>query len=181
MTTATWFHFLLVLFLATTVTTTTAQERLTSEAFKAKIDAGEIDALIDVRTQAEWDQGHIENAMLVESLVSFGTDAEITTPEDLAGCEFCTLGIYCRSGNRAGTAITKLQESGFKGRLYNGLGVRQWTEANFTLVTGDSVDAPCVVDDAAGAQCRSEFMSGTTWKKTILSFICMILPFFFFC
>jgi rhodanese-related sulfurtransferase len=120
-------------------------ENLTAQEFYFLILNDSIDAIIDVRSQSEWDSGHIEGAMLVESLASYGDSEsqQVTTPIDLAGCEYCDIIVYCRSGNRASVALKLLQNAGFKGQLYNGQGVRQWTEANYTLVNTSSIAAPC--------------------------------------
>lgn len=131
-------------------------ETLTAETFKAMLDDNEnskwFDAVIDVREERTWQSGHIENATLIESLASFGTSDQVTTPQDLAGCEYCNLVIYCNSGNRAGRALKLLREHGFYGRLYNGLGIVQWKAAGYTLVThGNSFDPPCITTSDASA------------------------------
>jgi phage shock protein E len=114
-----------------------AQRDLTAQEFYQAIQDGTFTAIVDVRTMSEWNDGHIENATLVENLASTG-------PIDpLLGCESCVLGIYCRSGARAGDAITRLIAAGFQGTLYNGQGTNNWVAAGHPLVTGDSVDAPC--------------------------------------
>ena len=114
-----------------------AQIRLTSEEFYQGIQDGIFTAVVDVRTLSEWEDGHIENATLVENLASTGS------MDPLLGCESCTLGIYCRSGARAGQAITRLIDAGFQGTLYNGLGTSGWVAAGYPLVTGDSIPAVC--------------------------------------
>lgn len=121
-----------------------AQEVLESAEFKRLIEANAFAAVLDVRTRAEWDAGHIENSTLVESLNLFGGSTQISSPADLAGCEDCPLAVYCTTGVRANTAIGILQMAGFRGKLYNGQGVRQWTDAGFELATTASVPASCV-------------------------------------
>lgn len=96
--------------------------RLTSEEFKEKIDNNLLDVIVDVRTRGEWEQGRIPGATFLERLNRFNQSDQVATPSDLAGCEFCDIGVYCQSGNRAGTAIQILMANGFKGHLYNGLG-----------------------------------------------------------
>eukprot|EP00527_Entomoneis_sp_CCMP2396_P007021 CAMPEP_0198137292 /NCGR_PEP_ID=MMETSP1443-20131203/811_1 /TAXON_ID=186043 /ORGANISM="Entomoneis sp., Strain CCMP2396" /LENGTH=100 /DNA_ID=CAMNT_0043798677 /DNA_START=320 /DNA_END=619 /DNA_ORIENTATION=- len=99
------------------------------------IQNGEFDAVVDVRQQAEWDNGHIEGAYFVKSLGSYvgasnmmmgSSMASSGSPNDLAGCEHCSIAVYCVSGRRAGLAIQVLKDNGFKGELYNGLGVTDW-------------------------------------------------------
>jgi rhodanese-related sulfurtransferase len=150
--------------------TTWAQEELTSEMFKMMIDAGAFAAIIDVRTLAEFrDDGHIANATLVENLALFGTSSgQIGTPSDLAGCEQCDLAIYCRSGGRAAAAIQHLLNAGFVGRLYNGMGVSQWTAAGYLLVTGSDVSTPaaCATTDAGAEQCQRDYEALTSSTLT---------------
>ena len=56
-----------------------------------------VGVLLDVRSQSEFDAGHIEGATLVDSLGRFGTGVnEIGMPTDLAGCEYCSIAVYCR-------------------------------------------------------------------------------------
>ena len=134
---------------------------ITAIEFKRRIDEGFFAAIIDVRTKAEFESGHIENATLIESLASFGTSRQISTPEDLSGCESCDLGIYCQSGNRAGRAIEILTASGFKGRLYNGQGVSQWTREEYPLVTGASTPAMCATTAEGQQACEMSLVART--------------------
>lgn len=101
------------------------------------------DAIVDVRRQDEWDAGHIENATFMENLALAGTANEVTAPADLIGCEYCNMVVYCRSGARASQALNHLKAAGFKGRLYNGLGVAQWEDAGYNLVNTASRDEAC--------------------------------------
>jgi rhodanese-related sulfurtransferase len=162
--------FLALLFFWAGLTGTTwAQEELTPETFKMMIDAGAFAAIIDVRSLTEFrDDGHIANATLVENLALFGTSSQIGTPSDLAGCEQCDLAIYCRSGGRAAAAIQHLLDAGFIGRLYNGLGVSQWTAAGYPLVTGSDVStpAPCATTDAGAEQCQRDYEALTSSTLT---------------
>eukprot|EP00339_Tiarina_fusa_P020486 CAMPEP_0116997342 /NCGR_PEP_ID=MMETSP0472-20121206/811_1 /TAXON_ID=693140 ORGANISM="Tiarina fusus, Strain LIS" /NCGR_SAMPLE_ID=MMETSP0472 /ASSEMBLY_ACC=CAM_ASM_000603 /LENGTH=191 /DNA_ID=CAMNT_0004696193 /DNA_START=227 /DNA_END=802 /DNA_ORIENTATION=+ len=137
-----------------------AQVLISSEQLYAGMRAGEYDAVVDVRTQAEWDDGHIENATLVENLASDG-DGIL-----LIGCESCTLAVYCRVGNRAGVAITRLlNEYGFNGTLYNARGTDQWTDAGYDLVSGPTKVAECSnskVSPSASCSCRSQACTDET-------------------
>ena len=117
-----------------------AQEKITPEdVFDGWFTSKSYNVLVDVRTKEEWDEGHIEGATFVENLASTGSPHPALT-----GCEDCSMIIYCRSGNRAGVAIDKLIAAGFSGKLVNGLGVSQYTEAGFTLVnTAESAVPNC--------------------------------------
>jgi rhodanese-related sulfurtransferase len=53
--------------------------------------------ILDVRTQSEWDSGHIAGATLAENLATFGTSShQGASPDDMIGCEFCSIAVYCR-------------------------------------------------------------------------------------
>jgi phage shock protein E len=63
--------------------------------------------IIDVRSQEEWDQGHIEGAVRI-------THTEIA--EKIAGTvkdKSTPITLYCRSGRRAGQAKAELEKLGY--------------------------------------------------------------------
>ena len=62
--------------------------------------------VIDVRSQGEWDSGHLENAQHIEwqNILKL---AETTSKDQ-------EIYLYCRSGNRSGKATKMLKENGFK-------------------------------------------------------------------
>jgi phage shock protein E len=80
----------------------------------ANVDASTYESIIDVRTQEEWNTGHLEGAVLV-SVESPDFDAKIQELDKTADYY-----IYCRSGNRAGIAIERMNSLGFTGELVNG-------------------------------------------------------------
>jgi rhodanese-related sulfurtransferase len=132
---------------------------LTPTEFKERVDTGNYDVIVDVRRKAdEFDLGHIPGATLVESLNAFGQAGQVGTPSDLAGCEFCEIIVYCRSGARAREAITLLRANNFQGRLWSGQGTLQWEGP---LVTTPSVVAPCTVNQTVSDECYNEFLSYT--------------------
>lgn len=91
----------------------------------AKWEDGFFDVFLDVRTEGEWDMGHVDGASHI-----------ILGEEDwsaLAGCEDVKIGIYCNSGNRSKVAAEQLAEIGFK-HVYELWGVMQWTAAGVELV-----------------------------------------------
>lgn len=111
----------------------------------AKMESGFFQLVADVRTLAEFESGHIDNATLVESLASAGTVREVTNAATLAGCEQCNIAVYCRSGARAGRAVSYLQRHGFQS-LYNAGGVGDWMRSNRNLVVTGSKELPCSAD-----------------------------------
>ncbi|WP_444664248.1 rhodanese-like domain-containing protein [Cellulomonas sp. CW35] len=63
--------------------------------------------VIDVRTAAEYDAGHLEDAVNYD-VQSPGFAAQVATldPEG-------SYVVYCRTGNRAGVAVDRLEDLGF--------------------------------------------------------------------
>lgn len=70
--------------------------------------------IIDVRTQEEWDSGYIEGAVRI-GIADADFSAKIEELDKTADYY-----IYCRSGNRAGQAISYMEDAGFTGTLVNG-------------------------------------------------------------
>ena len=79
---------------------------LTAEEAKARLDEDDSVILLDVRTQAEIDEGHIPGAVCLPSEditpglpLPFDKDAEVL--------------VYCRSGRRSAEAAEKLADMGY--------------------------------------------------------------------
>lgn len=162
------FLFLVSIYLSDIVVTyANTLQALQPDEFRERLLAGDYNVIVDVRRRGdEWELGHIPEATLVENLALFspGSTTNRGTPSDLAGCEFCDIIVYCRSGARAGQAISILQENGFEGRLYNGLGVSQWTgdPYNYELVNTVSVVPPCTFNQTVSDQCYNEWVARTS-------------------
>lgn len=86
---------------------TTAETSFTALAQTAitDVDAGDA-TLIDVRTQEEWDEGHAPQAQRFE-LARLEAGELPDVPKD------AKIYVYCRTGNRAGTAVTILEQAGY--------------------------------------------------------------------
>ena len=76
--------------------------------------------IVDVRRQAEYDEGHIPGAILIPN-ESIGSDS----PEALPDYNQIIL-IYCRSGNRSKQAAAKLASMGYT-NIYEFGGINTWT------------------------------------------------------
>lgn len=78
------------------------------------VDLSQYAMVIDVRTDSEWNDGHLEGAELIGIADSDFVDRlnQLDKNEDYY--------IYCRSGNRAGQAIDIMRDIGFTGELANG-------------------------------------------------------------
>jgi rhodanese-related sulfurtransferase len=80
--------------------------------------------IIDVRTEAEFKEGHIINAMNID----FDNTNEFNTQIDKLDKNVKYL-IYCRSGNRSTQALSIMQNKGFQNVLNLKGGINAWTEA----------------------------------------------------
>ena len=61
--------------------------------------------VIDVRTEAEWNTGHLEGALHIEWQDILNISSDIKKDEEIF--------LYCRSGNRSGKATKILLEAGY--------------------------------------------------------------------
>ena len=69
---------------------------------------------IDVRTQEEWDAGHLEEAVHIPHEQIAAKILEVTENKD------ATIHLYCRSGGRAGRAKSALEAIGFTNVINDG-------------------------------------------------------------
>ena len=100
-------------FLVASVIAIFAMSSLTACSSSDPIDMTTIAAVIDVRTPDEFASGHLDGALNIDIQGSaFAT--EIGALDKSANYV-----IYCRSGNRAGQAVTYMQDNGFTGVLTN--------------------------------------------------------------
>ncbi len=102
------------------------QHDVTNDDFKKALAMSGA-TLIDVRTQKEFDEGHIEGAKLI--------DWKQRSFKDLMGKinKDKPVLIYCRSGNRSGKAASTMLAMGFK-EVYNlNKGIKGWKAANLPL------------------------------------------------
>ena len=74
--------------------------------FVACTDAPE-EIWIDVRTQEEWDSGHLDEAVHIPHEQIAARISEVTSNKEAA------IHLYCRSGGRAGRAKSALEAIGF--------------------------------------------------------------------
>ena len=61
--------------------------------------------VIDVRTEAEWNTGHLDGALHIEWQEILKISSDIKKDEEIF--------LYCRSGNRSGKATKILLEAGY--------------------------------------------------------------------
>ena len=85
--------------------------------------------VLDVRTAAEFAEGHLERAINIDYHQSdFVEKAKATLPLDKK------IAVYCRSGRRSAGAAGKLGEDGYKLINLKG-GIIAWKEANMPVIT----------------------------------------------
>ena len=70
-------------------------------------DKGDSPLIIDVRTPAEWDIGHLDEAKHIEWQEISARISDLTADKDE------TIYVYCRSGGRSGKAKTILDDLGY--------------------------------------------------------------------
>jgi rhodanese-related sulfurtransferase len=115
-----------VLLLAGCSNSSTAIDQSVSEFSSKVAEAGVI--TLDVRTPGEFNEGHIEGALLVD-FESGNFENEIAALDKTK-----TYAVYCRSGSRSGQAVKIMSDAGFT-NLYNlNGGVIDWANAGLPLV-----------------------------------------------
>lgn len=84
--------------------------------------------VLDVRTAAEFAEGHIQGAVLIDQGQSdFMEKAKATLPTDK------TIAVYCRSGRRSANAAGRLADAGYKCVNLKG-GIMAWKKANMPVI-----------------------------------------------
>ncbi|MEG0592565.1 MAG: rhodanese-like domain-containing protein [Coprobacillus sp.] len=92
-------------------------QTITAKEAKTMIEEREV-IIIDVREENEYNQGHIQDAILIP-LSSINKDNELLPDKDK------TVLVYCRSGNRSAKAAKKLVDLGYKD-IYDFGGILDW-------------------------------------------------------
>ncbi len=91
--------------------------KITAEEAKDMMVEGNL--TIDVRTKEEYDQGHIENALLVPLDTLMREELDQLPDKDQV------ILVYCRSGNRSRTASQLLVKAGYT-QVYDFGGINSW-------------------------------------------------------
>lgn len=82
--------------------------------------------ILDVRTDGEYGDGHIEGAVNIPVNELEGRLGELEKEDE-------TL-VYCRTGNRSGTAVGILKENGYEKIFHMNKGITAWTAAGYPTV-----------------------------------------------
>ena len=93
----------------------------------SQVIAGDNIQIVDVRTAAEYSEGHIENAVNIDVTAdTFTSIAEHQLDREQP------VAVYCRSGNRSKRAIQILSSKGFKTIYHLEGGMKSWTGAGLS-------------------------------------------------
>jgi phage shock protein E len=86
--------------------------------------------VIDVRTAAEWAEGHLPGAVNID-IASPDFNAQVAALDPSA-----PYAVYCRSGNRSARALAEMAAVGLSGAYHLGGGIGAWQNAGGEVVTG---------------------------------------------
>jgi len=104
----------------------------TAEEVKARIDANESFALIDVREDREWVTAHATGAIhLGKGVLERDIEAAIPDLET-------PMVLYCGGGYRSALAAESLQRMGYKNVVSMSGGFSDWKSAGYPVTTGDA-------------------------------------------
>jgi rhodanese-related sulfurtransferase len=81
---------------------------------------------IDVRTQEEWDQGHIDKTTLIPLDDLESRLGELPRDQEIV--------VVCRSGRRSKQGVAILQQAGFSNVASMSGGVQAWETAGYPLI-----------------------------------------------
>jgi len=141
-------------------------ESITSEQLNEGIRNQLYAAVIDVRSQTDWDLGHIPNATHIASLNTMDLPP---IPQAITGscnAEDQKIVVTCRTGFRAAIAADKLFAAGYKATIYNGGGTDNWIAAGFELVQTESRES-CTAPTDDPTPAPSTAVTATPTKKPV--------------
>ena len=98
--------------------------KITAEQAYEMMNTQEV-VIVDVRTQSEYDEGHIQNAVLIPN-ETIGSDLPTNLPDKNA-----IILVYCRSGRRSEEAARKLINLGYVS-VYDFGGINDWPYGTVT-------------------------------------------------
>lgn len=111
---------ILSVIMAFSCTDETSYQKISAQRAKEIMDTNEDVIILDVRTQSEYNEGHIEGAMLIPDY-NILTQAEGKLPDK----EKIIL-VYCRTGNRSKRTSKDLISLGYK-NVYDFGGINSWS------------------------------------------------------
>jgi rhodanese-related sulfurtransferase len=106
--------------------TTESYGDVTVEEAKSLIESNSSLIILDVRTQEEYDSGHIEGSILIPVSELEDRLDELSKEEELL--------IYCRTGNRSTSSVNILKENGYTKIFHMKDGIVAWIQAGYPTV-----------------------------------------------
>ncbi|CAM3245895.1 MBL fold metallo-hydrolase [Brevibacillus invocatus] len=100
-------------------------DEVTPAEIAKKVESGEVH-ILDVRNQAEWNEGHIPNAQHIMLGTLPGRMSEISQDKPIV--------VQCRSGARSAIAASILQANGFKEVINLSGGIDKWKRDGLVTV-----------------------------------------------
>ena len=94
---------------------------------RALIDTDSAITILDVRTPAEFEQGHIRGAVNLDAMSDDFAERVAQLKKDDAYL------IHCRSGRRSAAALETMRAAGFSAVAHMNEGVNGWTQAGLPL------------------------------------------------
>lgn len=97
-----------------------AYRKISAEDAKKMMDENEDIIILDVRTEEEYAEGHIENSLLIPDTEIEDKAEELLTDKD------ALILIYCRSGRRSENVTKELIELGYT-KTFDFGGINDWS------------------------------------------------------
>jgi rhodanese-related sulfurtransferase len=114
-----------------------AVDEIPPEEAKRRMDAGEVDLLLDVREEGEWARGHIPGALHIPRglLEIYADPSSPAAHPDLAASKDARVVTYCwqAPGARSVLAAQTLKKMGYSNVTALAGGLKAWTEQALPL------------------------------------------------
>lgn len=94
-------------------------KKITAEEAKERMDKDDKVVILDVRTEEEYQEGHVPGAIVIPNETISSEPLEELSDMDQE------ILVYCRSGNRSAQAVKKLAEAGYT-QVYDFGGIIDW-------------------------------------------------------
>lgn len=104
--------------------------RIDVDTFRVERDAGAFQAVVDVRTPAEFAAGHVPKA------INIPIDQLKARTDELAAYKAAPVAVICESGGRSLAASSTLVKAGFSGVVDVEGGTRAWRMLGNPLIGG---------------------------------------------
>lgn len=104
-------------------------KEITPEEVQERLEAGEPWALLDVREQSEWEEGHLPEAHFIpRGFLEIRTESALPEKDK-------PLVVYCGGGVRSAMATKTLQDMGYTNVMSMSGGFTRWRELDYSFTT----------------------------------------------